>query len=72
MERAREAAALLAAKPRGALRATKRLLRRAKEPMADRVRAEGVLFGECLESPAAKEAFTAFLEKRAPDFSRFA
>lgn len=72
MDLAREAAALLAAKPRGALRATKRLLRRAREPMADRVRAEGVLFGECLESPAAKEAFTAFLEKRAPDSSRFA
>jgi enoyl-CoA hydratase/carnithine racemase len=72
MERAREAAALLAAKPRGALRATKRLLRRAREPMADRVRAEGLLFGECLESPEAKEAFRAFLEKRAPDFSRFA
>ena len=71
LEEARKMAALLAAKPRGALRSTKRLLRRAKEPLADRARAEAVLFSECLASPAAKEAFTAFLEKRAPDFSRF-
>ena len=30
---------------------------------------EGAIFSRMLNEPAAKEAFTAFLEKRAPDFS---
>ena len=32
---------------------------------------EGQLFAERLKSPEAAEAFRAFMEKRAPDFSRF-
>jgi enoyl-CoA hydratase/carnithine racemase len=32
---------------------------------------EGELFVGLLSSPAAKEAFTAFFEKRKPDFSKF-
>lgn len=68
---ARELAAKLAAKPRGALRASKRLMRRRSEPLADRVQAEGALFTEALATPEAREAFSAFLEKRRPDFSRF-
>lgn len=69
--RALQAAHKLAAKPKDALRATKRLLRRPREPLAQRVRAEGEMFSRGLESPAAKEAMNAFFEKRAPDFEQF-
>jgi len=34
-------------------------------------RAEGALFFSQLGTPAAKEAMTAFLEKRTPDFSKY-
>jgi len=34
--------------------------------------AENELFGAMLQAPEAKEAFTAFFEKRKPDFSKFA
>ncbi len=61
----------LAAKPADALRMTKRLMRRPPEPLTARVQAEGELFRQCLTSPAAQEAFTAFLEKRPPDPSKF-
>ena len=70
--RALERARTLAAKPPEAVRLTKALLRRAdatavRETMA----VEGEHFTERLVSPEAQEAFTAFFEKRAPDFSRF-
>lgn len=71
MERALAAAQALAAKPRDALRATKRLLRRAREPLGERILAEGELFSRCLDSPAAREAMQAFFEKRPPDFEKF-
>ncbi|MEQ5834396.1 enoyl-CoA hydratase [Marinobacter sp. NFXS9] len=62
----------LAAQPPAAIRATKALLTR---PNRDAVRetmlAEGELFGERLKSAEATEAFTAFQEKRKPDFSQF-
>jgi 1,4-dihydroxy-2-naphthoyl-CoA synthase len=32
---------------------------------------EGKQFGEMLRAPEAREAFTAFFEKRRPDFSKF-
>jgi 1,4-dihydroxy-2-naphthoyl-CoA synthase len=32
---------------------------------------EGAQFAERLCSPEAREAFTAFAQKRAPDFSKF-
>lgn len=66
-----QAAHKLASKPRAALRATKRLLRRPREPLAQRVQAEGELFSRGLESPAAQEAMIAFFEKRTPDFEQF-
>jgi len=66
------AAEKLAARPPASLRLTKRLLRRAWMPEIEAALAEeSKAFGERLASPEAKEAFSAFLEKRKPDFSRF-
>lgn len=58
--------------PPGAVQEAKRLLRRAGEAaVADTIITEARLFGARLASPEAKEAFTAFLQKRRPDFSQF-
>jgi enoyl-CoA hydratase/carnithine racemase len=70
MEEGLAAAHALAAMPRTALRATKRLMRRPKEPLLDRVMAEGREFAERLASPATREIIMAFMEKRAPDPSK--
>ena len=71
--RAMERAQTLAAKPPEAVRLTKALLRRPQADAVARVmREEGALFIDRLASPEAQEAFSAFFEKRAPDFSRFA
>ncbi|HTE41825.1 MAG TPA: enoyl-CoA hydratase-related protein, partial [Steroidobacteraceae bacterium] len=64
------AAKKLAAKPIGALRATKRLMRDAQLIQAT-MNKEGEIFGARLQTPEAAEAFKAFAERRAPDFSRF-
>lgn len=70
---AAERAAALAAKPAGALRSTKQLIRRSTTAtVAERMAEEGALFAAALQSEEAREAMTAFMEKRAPDFSRFA
>jgi enoyl-CoA hydratase/carnithine racemase len=64
-------AAELAARPIGSLMATKALMRGAMaEPIARAMGEEMVVFRRMLGEPAAREAFTAFMEKRAPDFSR--
>ncbi|MCK9215927.1 MAG: enoyl-CoA hydratase, partial [Rhodoferax sp.] len=39
--------------------------------VAQRMAEEGTLFGQMLAEPPAQEAFSAFLEKRKPDFSAF-
>ncbi len=72
LDTASQAARLIAAQPPAAVRLTRDLLRR---PQRDAVNAtlseEGRLFVERLASAEAREAFAAFFEKRAPDFSRF-
>jgi len=65
-------AARLAALPPAALRRTKALLREPQEAaVREAMTREVEAFGAQLKSAEAKEAFTAFLEKRKPDFSRF-
>ncbi len=61
----------LAAKPLSALIETKRLLKKGQTaPVLERMAEEGESFGRMLREPAAREAFTAFMEKRRPDFSQ--
>ena len=71
MTAARTLAGRLAALPPQAIRETKHLMRRGKPDLADRIGEELELFRERVQSPEAAEAFAAFMEKRAPDFSRF-
>ena len=60
----------LAAKPLSALIETKRLLKKGQTaPVLERMAEEGESFGRMLREPAAREAFTAFMAKRKPDFS---
>ncbi|MGQ0709172.1 MAG: enoyl-CoA hydratase [Rhodoferax sp.] len=61
----------LAAKPLAALMQTKALLRKGQRAQVHAtLREEGTIFAQLLAEPAAREAFSAFLEKRRPDFSK--
>lgn len=61
----------LAAKPPAALRLTKALLRENGRFTREAMQREGAHFRDRLQSPEAIEAFTAFMERRPPDFSQF-
>jgi enoyl-CoA hydratase/carnithine racemase len=63
-------ARLLAGKPPSAVRLTKALLRSEATGVADRMAEEGRHFASQLQSPEAREAFAAFMERRKPDFSK--
>ena len=60
----------LAAKPLSSLVETKRLMKKGNAQQVMAVMAEeGASFGRMLREPAAREAFSAFMERRKPDFS---
>lgn len=66
-------AAKLVALPAASIRATKRLMKSARTaPVNAAMAQENQLFVAMLSAPEAKEAFTAFFQKRKPDFSKFA
>jgi enoyl-CoA hydratase/carnithine racemase len=68
---ATETARKLAVKPAGALQAIKRLMKRPfREQIKAAMKAENEEFSVQVRSEDAKEAFTAFLEKRPPDFTK--
>lgn len=70
---AQQQAAKLAALPPASIRASKRLLRSGLAALVTgRIADEGATFRDLLVAPEAREALTAFLEKRRPDFSKFA
>jgi len=68
----RKRAQSLAAKPAEALRITKSLLKRHLGTAArERIAEEGREFARLLHEPAAREALTAFVEKRAPNPEKY-
>lgn len=65
------AAQKLAAKPPAALRMAKALMKQNGRLTLQAMHQESQQFRDRLQSPEAIEAFTAFLERRPPDFSQF-
>ena len=71
LDTAIETASKLAAKPPGALQACKRLMKHSqREQIAQAIKVENEEFASRVRSAEAKEAFTAFIEKRRPDFTK--
>lgn len=69
---AEQQARRLAAQPPGALRQAKQFMRQGSaSALAQHMQTEGERFCQMLLEPEAREAMQAFVEKRAPDFSRF-
>ena len=69
---ARRVAERFNALPPGAVQESKKLLRRARSQAAlDTIAVESEIFARRLRSPEAQEAFSAFFQKRKPDFSKF-
>src|SRR6516225_7897138 len=66
---AREAARMLATRPLGAIVATKKLMRDKKGILA-RIDEEGAIFAQRLKTAEAREAFSAFAERRQPNFTK--
>lgn len=69
---AEQQAAKLVALPAASIRTTKALMKRPRtDAIQGAIAAENERFAAMLLAPEAKEAFTAFFEKRKPDFSKF-
>lgn len=72
LETAMQKARHVASQPAASVRLTKALMKGPLAAAVSQAIAEEVAhFGELLKSPAAAEAFQAFVERRKPDFSRF-
>ena len=70
---ARRVAERFNALPPGAVRDSKKLMRRGRSQavLEETITTESEVFGSRLRSPEAQEAFGAFFQKRKPDFSKF-
>ena len=69
-DHARRKARILATKPPKALAAARALMRTGQEMLAAHMQREMEAFAQAVRGPEAREAFTAFMEKRPADFSR--
>ena len=72
MDEVMETALKLAAKSPAALMVTKKLMKgHSARTIEEAIKADGEMFAALLAGPEAREAFDAFANKRAPDFSKF-